>query len=547
MQDLINQVLYTLRGMWKFRWPGLIVAWVIAVVGVVVVWRIPDQFEASARIYVDTDTILKPLMSGLAVQPNVEQQISMLSRTLISRPNLEKLVRMADLDLKNQSKADQEALIERLHKGIQMRTAGGANLYVMSYRDPEPEKAKRVIQSMVSIFVESGMGASRKDTDSAKSFLTEQIKIFEARLEEAETRMKEFRLRNIDRQGVDGKDVASRLAEISTQLEAARLQLREAERSRDAAKRQLAEARGQAPSTATLPNLAPAPGAVLPSGAPVGNFATPEIDARIQDQRRNLDGLLQRYTEQHPDVLNARRLISELEEQKRREVAELQRRAQAAAVAAAQAAANAPRVATTPGESLAVQEMSRMLATAEVQVAAMQARVDEYSGRMAQVRQQLKTAPQIEAEAAQLNRDYAIIKKNYEDLVARRQAAVMSGELDVATGVAEFKLIDPPRVAPRPVSPNRLLLLPAVLFASLALGVAFAFGAVQVRPTFGHGDELRQKTGLPLLGVVSALVTDADRRRERASMFRFVTASGGLVGIFVAGLIAMIVMNRYGA
>ncbi|MBL8286370.1 MAG: chain length-determining protein [Rubrivivax sp.] len=544
MQDLLKQVLNTLRGMWKFRWQGLIVAWVVAVVGVVVVWRIPDQFEASARIYVDTDSILKPLMSGLAVQPNVEQQITMLSRTLISRPNLEKLVRMADLDLKNQSKQDQEALIERLQRGIVMRTAGGANLYVMSYRDPEPDKAKRVIQSMVSIFVESGMGATRKDTDSAKSFLAEQIKIYETRLEEAEARLKDFRLRNIDRQALDGKDVASRMAEIGTALEAARLQLREAERSREAARRQLAEARGQAPSTA-LPNLlAPAPGA---AAIPAGNFATPEIDARIQDQRRNLDGLLQRYTDQHPDVLNARRLIAELEEQKRREVAELQRRAQAAAVAAAAAAASAPRVATTPGESLAVQEMSRMLATAEVQVAAMQARVDEYAGRMAQVRQQLKTAPQIEAEAAQLNRDYAIIKKNYEDLVARRQAAVMSGELESAAGVADFKLVDPPRVAPRPVSPNRLLLLPGVLFAALALGLASALAAVQIRPTFGRGDELRQKTGLPLLGVVSALITDADRRRERASMFRFVTASGGLVGIFVAGLIAMIVMNRYGA
>ena len=548
MQELVSQVLNTLRGMWKFRWPALIVAWVVAVIGVVVVWRIPDQYEAAARIYVDTDTILKPLMSGLAVQPNVEQQISMLSRTLISRPNLEKLVRMADLDLKNQSKADQESLIERLQKGIQMRTAGGANLYLMSYRDPEPEKAKRVIQSMVSIFVESGMGASRKDTDSAKSFLTEQIKIYEARLEEAETRMKEFRLRNIDRQGVDGKDTASRMAEINSQFEAARLQLREAERSRDAAKRQLAEARGQAPVATALPNLAPAPGAALAAGAVPTTFATPEVDARLEAQRRNLDGLLQRYTDQHPDVLGARRLIAELEEQRRREVVELQRRAQAAAVAAAQAAANAPRTtATAPGDSLAVQEMSRMLATAEVQVAALQARVDEYAGRMAQVRQQMKTAPQIEAEAAQLNRDYAIIKKNYEDLVARRQSAVMSGELDVATGVAEFKLIDPPRVAPRPVSPNRLLLLPAVLFASLGLGLGFAFGAVQVRPTFGTSEEMRQKTGLPLLGVVSALITDADRRRERASMFRFVTASGGLVGIFLAGLIAMIVMNRYGA
>jgi polysaccharide chain length determinant protein (PEP-CTERM system associated) len=547
MQDIVNQLLSTLRGMWKFRWPALIVAWVVAIVGVVVVWRIPDQYEATARIFVDTDSILKPLMSGLAVQPNVEQQIAMLSRTLISRPNLEKLVRMADLDLKNQSKADQEALLERLLKGISLRTAGtgAANLYLMSYRDPEPEKAKRVIQSMVSIFVESGMGASRKDTDSAKSFLTEQIKIFEARLEEAETRVKEFRLRNMDRQGLDGRDAASRLAEISTQFESARLQLREAERARDAAKRQLAEARGQAPSTA-LPNLLQAAPAAS-SAAASFPVSTPEIDARIEAQRRSLDTLLQRYTEQHPDVIGTRRLLTDLEDQKRKEVAELQRRAQAAAAAAAAAAAVTPRPGAAPAtESLAVQEMSRMLAAAEVQVAAMQARVDEYSSRMAQVRQQLKSAPQIEAEAAQLNRDYDIVKRNYEDLVARRQAAVMSGELDVATGVAEFRLIDPPRVSPRPVSPNRLLLLPGVLLAAVGLGLAFAFVAGQLRPTFASPDELRQKTGLPLLGIVSALVTDADRRRARSSMFRFVTASGGLVGVFVAGLIAMIVMNRYG-
>ena len=137
MQEIVQQILVSLRGMWKFRWPGLVVAWVTAVVGVVAVWKIPDQFEASARIFVDTDSILKPLMSGLAVQPNVEQQIGMLSRTLISRPNIEKLIRMADLDLKSQTKGDQEALIERLTKGIEIRTAGGNNLYAMAYRDSD--------------------------------------------------------------------------------------------------------------------------------------------------------------------------------------------------------------------------------------------------------------------------------------------------------------------------------------------------------------------------------------------------------------------------
>jgi polysaccharide chain length determinant protein (PEP-CTERM system associated) len=531
MQELAQQILATVRGMWKFRWPAVVVAWVVAAIAVMVVWRIPDQYEATARIYVDTDSILKPLMSGLAVQPNVEQQISMLSRTLLSRPNVDKLIRMADLDLKSQSKNEQELLVERLMKGIEIRTAGGANLYSLAYRDTEQDKAKRVIQSMVSIFVESGLGASRKDTDSAKTFLAEQIKSFEAKLEDAEARMKEFRLRNLDRQGADGKDTATRLSEISTQLEAARLQLREAERSRDAAKKQLDEARGQGGTSTSmaLPNL-------LRESANT-SVSTPEIDARIEAQKRSLDSLLQRYTEQHPDVQGTRRLLNELEDLKRKEVAELQRKA------AAKVTATAPAL---PTESLAAQELNRMLATSEVQVAALKARVDEYAGRYAQIRESLKTAPQMEAEAAQLNRDYAITKKNYEDLVARRQSAVMSGELDVASGVAEFRLIDPPRVSPKPVSPNRILLLPLALVTALASGLFFAFAAAQLRPTFGDANELRAKTGLPLLGMVTELTTDDDRRRERAGLLRFVSASGGLVGLFMAGLIAMTLMNRYG-
>ena len=139
MQELLRQLTSAAIGMWKFRWPGVVVAWLVAVLGVIAVWKIPDQYEASARIYVDTDSILKPLMSGLAVQPNVEQQISMLSRTLISRPNIDKLIRMADLDLKSSTKSEQEALVERLTKTIELRVAGSNNLYSIAYRDTEPD------------------------------------------------------------------------------------------------------------------------------------------------------------------------------------------------------------------------------------------------------------------------------------------------------------------------------------------------------------------------------------------------------------------------
>lgn len=523
MEEAIRQVLAILRNMWLFRWPALIVAWVVAVIGAVVVFKIPNQYEASARIYVDTQSILKPLLSGLTVQPNVEQQITMLSRTLISRPNLEKLIRMADLDLKTDSRVEQEALIDKLTKSIEIRNTGRDNLYSLAYREADQEKAKRVIQSLVSIFVESGLGASRKDTDSAKTFLNDQIKQYEAKLEEAESRMKEFRMRNVMLQSADGKDAASRVAELNDQFQRAQLELREAEHARDAAKAQLqAETKGAGdPVTQSL----------LQESAI--SVSTPELDGRIDALKRNLDVLQQRYTDQHPDVIYTKRQIKELEAQKKAEVA-----------AARKAALASGTVPSAQSLSLAGQELSRMLAASEVQVASLKARVSEFASRLAQAREGLKTAPQIEAEAAQLNRDYEVIKKNYQDLVARRQSAIMSGDLEVASGVADFRLIDPPRVTPEPVAPNRLLLLPLALVAGLGAGIAVAFAGSQVRPVFLDSTELRARTGLPILGIVSFVVSDAERRRERVNMLRFAGASGGLVGLFAMALAIMALLAQ---
>ncbi|MBI5256429.1 MAG: chain length-determining protein [Burkholderiales bacterium] len=524
MEELLNQLSTIVRRMWKFRWPALIAAWVVGIGGAIAVHYIPDKYEATARIYVDTQSILKPLMSGLTVQPNVEQQVGMLSRTLISRPNIEKLIRMADLDLKNESKADQEALIETLMRTLEIKSTGRDNLYTLNYRESDKEKAKRVIQSLVSIFVESSLGASRKDTDSAKVFLNEQIKNYEAKLEEAETRLKEFRLRNIDVQTADGRDSATRLGEIAKQLEQARLELREAENARDSAKQQLAQQRQTGTAGTGLPDLLQDANVTI---------STPEIDARLEAQRRNLDALLQRYTDQHPDVISTRKLISDLEVQKKKEVAEQRK-----------LAASAPMVAVGGQTNLAYQELSRVLATSEVQVAALRARVAEYSGRYAQAKTQLKTSPQIEAEAAQLNRDYAIIKKNYEDLVARRQSAVMSGDLDVASGVADFRLIDPPRVSPKPVSPNRFILYPLALVAALGMGLFVAFAASQLRPVYDAAYELRSKTGLPVLGVVSLVMSEADTRRVRVDLARFLAGSGGLVVLYAIGMIVLVILTN---
>ena len=518
MDELISQVTTIARGMWKHRWLGLIAAWAVAIVGAGVVLSVPDKYEASARIYVDTQSILKPLMSGLAVQPNVDQQVMMLSRTLITRPNVEKLIRMADLDLGSSSKAQQEALIDQVTKTLEIKSLGRDNIYTLSYRDTSPDKAKKVVQSLVSIFVESSMGSSRQDSDTAKKFIEEQIKTYVSKLEDAEARLKEFKLRNINLQSSDGQDMAGQLGAISAQLRQARLDLREAENARDAAKKQL-----------ELERAANAKSLMSDTSAFI---STPEIDARIDAQKRNLDALLQRFTEQHPDVVGARRLIKELEDQKHKEIQELRK------------AALANPTAAPANNSLAYQELSRVMATSEVLVASLRARVGEYEARYSKALEGMKVAPQIEAELSQLNRDYEINKKNYTDLVSRRESATMSGDLDSATGVADFRLIDPPRASPKPVAPNRLLLMPLALVAALGAGLGVTFLLSQLRAVFYDAYAMSETLGLPLLGVVSLVVDDGTAQRRKSELIKFSAATAALGVVFGLGMAALFLMSN---
>lgn len=518
MEELLRQVRLVLRGMWLHHWLGLLVAWGVGLAAGITVFVMPDKYEASARVFVDTDSVLKPLMAGLTIQANTEQQIAMLSRTLISRPNVEKLIRMADLDLNVNSPSQKDALIEKMTSALNIKSIGHDNLYTLGYQDTDPERARKVVQSLTTIFVESSLGDKRSDTDSARKFIDEQISVYQKKLEDAENRLKQFKLKNIE-MGFDKEGGAGgRLTELSTQLAQARLELREAENSRDAIKRQLV---GEEP--VLLPDM---PGTE-------SSVSIPDIDGRIDAQKRNLDAMLQRFTEQHPDVLNARRIIKELEEQKRQEVA-----------ARKKAAAANPMVASVNANP-AYQQMKVSLTEAEATVAGLRVRVAEYESRYAKAMGNVKLLPEVEAEYAQLNRDYDVNKKNYDSLVQRRESASISEGMTDVSSVADFRLIDPPRASRTPVGPNRVVLLSLALVASLAIGLAVSFAASQLRPTFFDAHTLREVTGLALLGTVSRIITPANQQKERKDNQRFFIGLGGFAAIYgLAIAIAAIIISR---
>jgi polysaccharide chain length determinant protein (PEP-CTERM system associated) len=520
---LLLSLLLQLRAMWKYRWRGLFTAFGIAVVAAVLIFMIPKRYEASARIYANTDSILKPLMAGMTVQPDVNQRVVMLSRIVISRPNVEHLIQATGLDEKVKTQEQRERLIDDVMKVLELQRSTGDrdrnnNIYIVKFRDSKPERAKHVVELLVSMFIDTSKGGGATDTEAAKTFLDEQAALYEKKLQDAENKLKEFKLRNMDGlASPEGRDFFSQMAAVGEQLNQAQLQLREAENSRDAFRRGLA---GE--------DLAATPGSGTQG---VTGESLVDIDSRIDAQKRNLDGLLQRYTDSHPDVVGARRVIRELEEQRQRLVDNYRK----AGVPLIQSVNTGPR---------ASEQIKVSLAQAEANVASLRARVTEYSTRYRQLRDMARRMPEFEAELAQLNRDYEVNKKNYENLIARRESANISGDMQAVSGVADFRLVDPPRVAPGAVFPNRPLLLIASILGALLAGALVMFASKEVRPCIYDRQQLRATTGLPVLGVVSLVVSNDMRDEAKKDLRRLGKVAGGLLAAYSVLIAAMAMLTR---
>lgn len=488
------------------------VAWLVMIGGWIGVQTLPDNYQASARVYVDTQSILKPLLSGMTIIPDVEQQVSIMSRTLLSRPNIERVMRMVDLDIKTNSVKDKDKLASDLMKDIKIGGTSSFDIYSISYNNADPKLAKNVVQSLLTIFIEGSLGDKKQDSSNAIRFIDDQIKQYEEKLVAAENAMKDFKLKNSAvLSGKDG-DYSGKLAESAEMLNQARLALVEAEQARNSIKREIA---GEEPILGSETKQAE-PQAV----------DNPELDSRIQALNKNLDALRMQFTEQHPDVVAAKRLIAQLEARKQEE-----------------AKKRAPGTTTTIGKNYSpvLQQLKVALSDAEARVAAMKARVDEYSARYARLKAMSSAVPELEAQMSQLNRDYQVNKANYEKLLASRESAKLSNNISANTDMMAFRIIDPPTVPARPSGPNRPQLFSMVLLFALLAGVGVALLISQIRPTFVSHAQLREVTGLPVLGSVSMNWTKQEKTRRKRGLFAYGASMAGLLLAFGGAMSVMLI------
>ncbi len=501
MQEIIQQILNYLRGIWRFRWYVMLLAWVIPIAGWIAITKIPDQYEANARVLVDTDSILRPLLRGLTVEVNVNQRLGLMTRTLLSRPNLEKVARMTDLDLQAKTPDEMESLLDGLSNGIKIRGTRGANIYTISYGHSDPKIAEEVVGALLTIFVENTLGDTRQDSDAAQKFLSQQIVEYEKRLIDAENRIKEFKRKNVALMPQSGQDYFGRLQDSRAQLQRAQLELKEALNRRDELRRQLV---GEEP--------------VFGFGNTKTTASHP-LDERISNLEKRLDELLLQFTEKHPDVIAVRKVLENLEGQRKEE--------QENSVSSFQS--NNQSIEQNP----VYQQTKISLGQAEANVVSLQARVKEYAQRSDDLASKVDTMPEIEAQLKSLNRDYALNKSNYDTLVSRLESAKLSEKAERTGDEVKFKVVDPPRAPLLPSAPNRLMLNTLALLAGFACGIGLAFLLSQIRPAFYDRRTLQEFAGVPVFGVVSRLWTPELLRRKRLEFAAFVGV--GIILLFVYG------------
>lgn len=484
MQEVIEQVLDYLKGIWLKRRYIMIATWLICPIGWVMVSQLDDIYKSEARVYADTQSILRPLLRGLTIETNPDTQLKLMVKTLLSRPNLERIARMTDLDINANNTEQFEKIIERLKSGIKINMSGGrndANIFTISYQAKNPETAKKVVQSALTVFIENTLGDSRTDNDSAQEFLNAQLKEYLIRLNDAESKTTAFKQKYNDILPGSGGYYAQLKAE-KERLEIAQLELKELNTQLASAKAQLASSNQQSGS--------------LSDNIEDSSRVATSYDERIKTLENNLDNLLLRFTDKHPDVVEAQRLVNSLKDARKKELESYYQNL-------AQNDNNGQNAGALSANPI-YQEMQIQVNQLENAAASLQVRVNNYNNKVVELENRIHTIPEIEQELAALNRDYEITKRKYDELLNRKETASMAKSADDNTSKIEFRVIDPPRAETEPAGPNRLLFFIGITIFGFGAGVGLSFVFSQLNPVVISATQVSKATGIPVFGIVSA-------------------------------------------
>jgi len=497
MNNIYDELRSALHSIWHRRWLALAVAWAVCMLGWLVVAMVPNTYESNARLYVQLDDALSEV-TGVGVG-NRKRDIDRVQQTLTSAVNLEKVIRSTAVGEEITTPKQMEAAVLGLAKKIKVENVKD-NLFEItaefgdgSRSDAENAKiAQDIAQKLIDIFREENLAGNRGEMTQSLDFMNQQLADRQKELEAAEQKRLAFEASH--------PELIQGGASALQRLESSRSELRGIYADLAAAQSALAAINGQLAGTPqSLPGIGPQGGA---RGA-------------LAEAQAMLSGLRSRgLTENHPDVIAARNQVNALK--------------------GAAASESGPGGMPNPAYS----SLQSIKAERQANVQSLMARRAAIQSDISRVTGMQINNPELAAEQQRINRDYDVLKQQYDKLLQDREELRLRGQVETEHNAVKFEVIDPPTTPRAPVAPNRPLLLMAVLVMGVGAGVAAAFAIGQLRSTFATTAKLERVTGLPVLGAISQTLTDSARALRRRRLKQFYMASAALGGIFVLLLVA---------
>ena len=503
MGSVFDDLRASLQGIWNRRWLALGVAWVVCLIGWVVVAMVPNSYDSSARIFVQ---MYDPLAAQVGIGENDRRHdIDRIRDTLTSSVHLEKVVRSTPLGANIHTRKQMESAVAGLAKAIKV-VNDQDNLFEISATSASAARSdsenahlsQQIVQKMIEIFRDENLDNNQGQMRETLGFLDQQLAARQKELEAAEQNRMAFEAQH--------PEMAQGGVSLVQRLEADRAESRSIDSDIVAAQSAVASVNGQLASTP----------ATLAPNAPVTAGGRTPLQQAIQDlYMMKARGL----TDNHPDVIA-----------QRNQVAALKAQAQAEGGSKTAVALGAPN----PTYSALIGQRADRQAALQ----ALQSRHDSVEKDIAEATAQQMSNPELLSQAQNISRDYDVLKQQYDKLLQDREEMRLKGQVQNQNNGVKFQILDPPALPRTPTAPNRPVLLLVVLLAGLGAGIGVAFAAGELRSTFGTTSKLERVSGLPVLGAISETITAAKRAGRARKVRHFVMALAALGGLCVL-LLAM--------
>jgi polysaccharide chain length determinant protein (PEP-CTERM system associated) len=511
------------RRRWTIAFPFLLVA-----LGTFV-WSLTlkPRYQAEALILVVPQRVPERFVES-TVTATIEDRIQTISQQILSRTRLERLIEEFNLYPEERRTAIMQDVVDRMRskdiivdipreKRRSRRDASGTSFRV-GFRSSEPRRAMQVAERLASFFIEESIRDREVMAEGTDQFLESQLEEARRQLLENEKRLEDYKLRHASQLPQQLQTNLSMLQQAEARLQQT-IDSQAQERDRlIALDRLISEAAFQAASPAPVSATGKA------DAAPATRSAADQLEAA----RAQLVQLELRLRPEHPDIIRARRTIEELEKKAA---------AEALQVPLSGDGAPAPARPLSQAEASRRSRLTQLEADRLAVVGRLQAKQEEerrLRAQIAELRNRVEATPVRESELVAITRDYETLKRRYESLLSKREDARIAANLERRQIGEQFRLIDPPRLPERPVTPNLMQINLVGAALGLALGLALA-GLLEYRDTsLRSDDDVLSTLALPVLALIPRMETSMERRRSRRRRLLRSVAAAGLVAVGAA-------------